>query len=137
MYYQFDKLIVDKVSFKSDKKAKASRKMVAKSDDAEIRAIFGDREIYENSPPSPITVQETPAPSPNGSLTEIAGSPESPQSDPLNLLIDETDVIKKFTISKTETKVALEKEEVRKINLFKDAYKDRHVKIELKMLSIT
>jgi hypothetical protein len=96
-----------------------SKKAIKKSDDEEIREIFGDSEIYENAPPSPIMVQKTPAPSPTGSLEAVAGasSPESPQVDSNELVIDENDVIKKFTIKKSEIKVALEKPKVIKITI--------------------
>ena len=100
---------------KLEKKSKLSKKDAKKSEDVEMQKIFGDHEVYENSPPSPIKKNDTPAPSPNGSLAELLspGSPDSPQSEPANLIIDENDVIKKFTVGKADMKVALEKPEVR------------------------
>ena len=96
-----------------------SKKEVKKSDSEEIHDIFGDHDIYENSPPSPVMIQKTPTPSPSGSLKAVAGasSPESPLMDSSDLVIDENDVIKKFTIEKTEMKVALEKPKVNNINI--------------------
>ena len=88
-----------------------SKKSLKKSDDAELKEIFGDHDVYENSPPSPVTEQVTPAPSPNGSLIvdTAPDSPESPQIDTTNLVVDEEDVIKKFTITKDVVNVAIEK----------------------------
>ena len=110
-----------------------------KSEDAELNDIFGDHEVYENSPPSPVKIKGTPAPSPNESLAEIMNpeSPESPQSEPANLLIDETDVIKKFTVSKMEMKVALEKPEVRKClteKIYRHHRQNQHFKLYKKFI---
>jgi hypothetical protein len=93
--------------------------MPKKSSNAEFREIFGDHDVYENSPPSPVTQQVTPAPSPNGSLVvdTAPDSPESPKVDAENLVVEEEDVIEKFTIAKADVNVAIEKPEVgNKIN---------------------
>ena len=99
--------------FKVVPRAKLIKKAEKAAEDAEIKSIFGDHEIYENAAVSPIPERNTPAPSPTGLVTEVLepGSPDSPeiQSD---LMIDETDVIKKFTVPKPNITVALEKSEV-------------------------